>query len=41
MGPSTERISDGYISSDDPLPYQTDEDLMVYLAKLIAKAKEY
>ena len=41
MGPSTERISDGYISSDDPLPYQTDEDLMVYLAKLIEKAKEY
>jgi hypothetical protein len=25
----------------DVLPYQTDEDLMVYLAKLVAKAKEY
>ena len=25
----------------DVLSYQTDEDLMVYLAKLVAKAKEY
>lgn len=32
MGPDTD---------DDVLPYQTDEDLMVYLAKLVSRAKEY
>jgi hypothetical protein len=34
----TERDED---DNSDPLPYQTDEDLMLYLAKLIAKAEEY
>ena len=36
MGPS-ERDDDG----SDPRAYQTEEDLMVYLAKLVSKAKEY
>ena len=27
--------------SGDPMPYQTDEQLMIYLAKVIAKAQEY
>lgn len=27
--------------SDKPRGYQTDEDLMIYLAKLVTKAKEY
>ena len=27
--------------SGDPRGYQTEEDLMVYLAKLVSKAKEY
>ena len=36
MGPS-EREDD----SGDPRGYQTEEDLMVYLAKLVSKAKEY
>jgi len=37
MGP-TETDEDG---DSDPLGYQTDEQLMLYLAKLIAKAEEY
>ena len=36
MGPP-EREDD----SGDPRGYQTEEDLMVYLAKLVSKAKEY
>jgi hypothetical protein len=36
LGPS-ERDDDG----SDPRAYQTEEDLMVYLAKLVSKAKEY
>jgi len=36
MGPSV-----GEESADEPRGYQTDEDLMVYLAKLVSKAKEY
>jgi hypothetical protein len=38
MGPSE---SDNDEDEKDPLGYQTDEQLMIYLAKLIAKAKEY
>lgn len=37
MGPTVGE-DDG---SGDPLAYQTDEDLMIYLAKIIDKAKEY
>jgi hypothetical protein len=37
MGPSVSVHDD----SGDPSGYQTDEDLMVYLAKLVSKAKEY
>jgi hypothetical protein len=37
MGPTVGE-DDG---SGDPLAYQTDEDLMIYLAKMIDKAKEY
>jgi hypothetical protein len=37
MGPSVSVHDD----SGDPSGYQTEEDLMVYLAKLISKAKEY
>ena len=36
MGPSA-----GGEDDDDPRGYQTEEDLMVYLAKLVSKAKEY
>ena len=37
MGVALEDGDDG----DEPLPYQTDEQLMIYLAKVIAKAQEY
>lgn len=37
MGPSVSVHDD----SGDPRGYQTEEDLMVYLAKLVSKAKEY
>jgi hypothetical protein len=37
MGPSVSEPDD----RNDPNGHQTDEDLMVYLAKLISKAKEY
>jgi hypothetical protein len=37
MGPSVSVHDD----SGDPSGYQTEEDLMVYLAKLVSKAKEY
>jgi hypothetical protein len=36
MGPSA-----GEEDGDDPRGYQTEEDLMVYLAKLVSKAEEY
>jgi hypothetical protein len=38
-GPSVDDEDDEY--ADEPKAYQTDEYLMIYLAKLIAKAKEY
>lgn len=37
MGVALEDGDDG----DEPMPYQTDEQLMIYLAKVIAKAQEY
>ena len=37
MGPSVSTHDD----SGDPSGYQTEEDLMVYLAKLVSKAEEY
>lgn len=37
MGVALEDGDDG----DEPLPYQTDEQLMIYLAKVVAKAQEY
>ena len=33
--------SEGEDDGDNPSGYQTDEDLMVYLAKLVSKAMEY
>ena len=36
MGVALDDDTDG-----EPLPYQTDEQLMIYLAKVIAKAQEY
>ena len=39
MGPIADEGDED--DSDDPLPYQTDEELMIYLAKMIDKAKEY
>ena len=38
MGHKLEESDDDY--DNDPMPYQTDEQLMIYLAKLIAKARE-
>lgn len=37
MGVALEDGQDG----DEPMPYQTDEQLMIYLAKVVAKAQEY